>query len=80
MNSGESMKNNAPATTPETLREWNSANDICNFLNVSRSFFKAHVKGRLKEYKWSSHLIRYNKADVLRFSEELRGGALNYSK
>lgn len=71
-------KNNVPATTPETLREWNSALDVCTFLNVSRSFFKSHVKGQLKEYKWSSHLVRYHKADVLAFSEELKAGALTY--
>jgi len=74
------MKNNTPATTPETLREWNSANDVCTFLNVSYSFFKSHVKGQLKEYKWSSHLIRYHKTDILEFSKQLKAGALSYSK
>lgn len=74
------MKDNAPATTPETLREWNTYRDVCEFLNCSLSFFKAHVKGHLKEYKWSSRMIRYHKDDILKFSEELRGGALNYSK
>ena len=71
------MKNITPATTPETLREWNSVRDVCGFLNVSRSFFQAHIKGKIKEYRWSSHLVRYHRDDVLKLSEDLRAGALN---
>lgn len=56
--------------------EWFSAKDIELLFNCSRSYFLYKLKPRLKEYKWSERVIRYNRKDVLELSEYLKNGGV----
>ena len=68
------MQNTNLKKNVDDLGEWNSAKDVCTFFQCSRSFFNSYLKDKLNGKRWSTHLIRYHKDDVLRLSESLKNG------
>lgn len=69
-------KETQQAIKKDDLREWNSINEVCSFLNVSRSFFNARLRGKIKEHIWSPKLVRFYRDDVLKLSEQIRSEGL----
>lgn len=57
-------------------QEWYSVADLCQFFDVSRSYFRDHFRGKIREQRWSPKKIKFHREDVKAFNDQLIQGAV----